>query len=145
MGSLLLLAVGSGGGAFLIYQQIKVRTLGLNMTRVALGDPLLLAPIIAGVTGLLQPRSPFPFMLIAIATSAGFFVLFSQSWALVLHSVLDSGGPYRSKPHSGQPFTPPRGRQDTDPRWSSAIPAQTGPSTEDVVARRVEATEIRPM
>lgn len=95
-GSLLLLAAGTGGGAFHVYQQIKVRTLGLNIARVVIGDLILSAPIMAGVMGLLQPYSPLPFTLIAIATSVGFFVLFSQSWTLVLHSVLNSDGAYRA-------------------------------------------------
>jgi hypothetical protein len=102
IGSLLLLAEGSGGGAFKVYQQIKVRTLGLNIARVVLGDPILLAPVVAGVTGLLRPQSPFPFTLLAIATSVGFFVLFSQCWTLWSTSVQHSDGPHRSEPRSGR-------------------------------------------
>ncbi len=124
MGSLLLLGVGIGGGAFLVYQQIKVRTLGLNIARVVIGDCALLSPVVAGVTGLLRPESPFPFVLLATATSVGFFVLFAQSWTLVLHGVHDSGVPRRSELRKGSPVMPPRAGDDSVTHWSRSGSAQ---------------------
>ena len=111
-GSLLLLAAGIGGGTCLVYQQVRVRTLGLNRMRVALGDPILLTPLIAGVTGLLRPASPLPFVLVAVATGFGLVVLFSQAWALVLYGVRDSDGPYRLEPHNGKSATTPKVADD---------------------------------
>jgi hypothetical protein len=142
---LLLLVVGIGGAISLLYQEVKVRKLGLNRARVVVGDAVLLAPVVAGVTGLLLPASPLPFMVVAVGTSVALFVLFSQSWTLVLHTILDSDGPQRSMAHSDLSLTPPRERSDTDPQWTSAVPAQTGPSTEVAVGRRVDAADIRPL
>lgn len=72
---------------FFGYQQIHLRKAGLSVARVALGDILVLAPLLAGIVGLLQPYSEFPFLLLAIAAGAGLLLLFSQSWMLVMHSV----------------------------------------------------------
>lgn len=144
LASLLLLAVGIGGAISLVYQEIKVRKLGLNRARVVVGDAVLLAPVLAGVTGLLLPASPLPFVVVAVATSVALFVLFSQSWTLVLHSILDSDGPQRSKAHRGQPNMPQRERENTDAQRSRAVLALTGPITEDVDPAGLDATEIRP-
>lgn len=86
-GSFLLIVVGIGGSMFFGYQQIHLRKAGLSVARVALGDILVLAPLLAGIVGLLQPYSEFPFLLLAIAAGAGLLLLFSQSWMLVMHSV----------------------------------------------------------
>ena len=87
VGSFLLIAVGVGESIFVVYRQMQIRTTGMNVARAVLADLLVPAPIIAGLVGLLQPESGFPFLLLAVAAGAGLFVLFSQSWTLVLHSV----------------------------------------------------------
>lgn len=87
VGSLLLIGLGVGGTVLVIYREFRVRHAGLSIARVIIGDLLLLTPIVAGTVGVLQPQSEVPFLLMAIAVGAGLFVLFSQSWALVLHGV----------------------------------------------------------
>ncbi len=82
LGSLLLIAVGVGGIIFVAYQQFRIRKTGMNVTRPVLSDILVPAPVAAGIVGLLQPDSVFPFLLLAIAAGVGLFVLFSQSWSL---------------------------------------------------------------
>src|SRR5690242_13339843 len=62
LASLLLLTVGIMGAISLVYQEFKARKLGLSRVRVVVGDTVLLAPFVAGVTGLLLPTSPLPFM-----------------------------------------------------------------------------------
>ena len=101
VGSLLLIGLGVGGSGLVIYRELRVRHAGLSVPRAVLGDILLLTPIAAGAVGLLQPHSETPFLLVAIAGGAGLFVLFSQSWALVLHGVTHRVG--------GQPISLPGG------------------------------------
>jgi modulator of FtsH protease len=90
VGSWLLIAVGGGESLFLGWRQIQLRTAGMNVVLVVLGDLLLPAPLLAGLVGLLQPYSTFPYILLAIAAGVALFVLFFQSWTLVLHSVLSA-------------------------------------------------------
>jgi hypothetical protein len=85
--SILLIVLGGVGIVFLIYQQFRIRKIGLNVARAALGDILILIPLLSGIVGLLQPASEFPFLLLAIAGCVGLFVLFSQSWTLVMHNI----------------------------------------------------------
>jgi hypothetical protein len=87
VGSYLLIGLGVGGSVLIIYREFRVRHAGLSVPRTVLGNILLLTPIAAGSVGVLQPHSEVPFLLVAIAVGAGLFVLFSQSWALVLHGV----------------------------------------------------------
>jgi hypothetical protein len=87
VGSLLLIGLGAGGSVLVICREIRVRHAGISVPRTVLGDILLLTPIAAGSVGLLQPHSEAPFLVVAIAIGVGLFVLFSQSWALVLHGV----------------------------------------------------------
>jgi hypothetical protein len=109
VGSLLLIAVGVGGSIFVVYRQIQIRKIGMNVARAVLADLLVPAPVIAGLVGLLQPQSEFPFLLLAVAAGAGLFVLFSQSWTLVLRSVTnvpdsrhqESGSANRSEDSEG--------------------------------------------
>lgn len=65
----------------------------MNVALVLLADLLMPAPLVAGMVGLLQPQSAFPFLLLAIAAGMGLFLLFFQSWTLVLHSVLSTEVP----------------------------------------------------
>jgi hypothetical protein len=109
VGSLLLIAVGVGGSIFVVYRQIQIRKIGMNVARAVLADLLVPAPVIAGLVGLLQPQSEFPFLLLAVAAGAGLFVLFSQSGTLVLRSVTnvpdsrhqESGSANRSEDSEG--------------------------------------------
>jgi hypothetical protein len=117
LGSVLLFAAGVVGGTTLICQQIRARKLGVSRVRTALGNPLLLVPVVAGVMGLQQPASSLPFVLIAVATTSGLFVLFSQSWSLVLHSIPASDGRERSE--SRGEAEPVRPRLGQAPRTSS--------------------------
>jgi hypothetical protein len=87
LGSVLLIAVGIGESAFIIFRQIQIRRTGLNVARLIVSDILLLTPIAAGIVGLLQPHSAIPYLLLAIAAGVGLFVDFSQAWTLVLHGV----------------------------------------------------------
>lgn len=100
IGSFLLVAVGIGGSMFFAYQQIQVRRAGLSPVRVALGDSLVLAPLLAGIVSLLQPYSEFPFLLLAIASGVGLLLLFSQSWMLVMHSVINADNSPRQQPRT---------------------------------------------
>jgi hypothetical protein len=91
VGSFLLIAVGIGVSIFIANRQIQVRKAGMNVARAVLADVLVPAPLLAGIVGLLQPDSEIPFLLLAIAAGMGLFLLFSQSWSLVLHSVINVG------------------------------------------------------
>lgn len=98
VGSVLLIAVGSGESLFIGYRQLQLRTAGMNVALVVLGDLIMPAPLLAGIVGLLQPHSAFPFLLLAITAGVGLFVLFFQSWTLVLHSVLSADDAPRPAP-----------------------------------------------
>jgi hypothetical protein len=104
----LLIVAGIGGFMFVAYQQFQVRKAGLSVVRVVLGDILVLAPLLAGIVGLLQPYSEFPFVLLAIAAGGGLLLLFSQSWMLVMHSIINAdNSPWQqprssTDPHSSQ-------------------------------------------
>ena len=102
LGSFLLIAVGVGGITFVAYQQMRIRKTGMNVARAILSDILVPTPVAAGIVGLLQPDSEFPFMLLAIAAGVGLFVLFSQSWSLVLHSIGNVGDSQRHTSRSGK-------------------------------------------
>jgi hypothetical protein len=121
-GGILLIAVGVGGSVFVIYRQIQIRKAGLSVARAVIGDILLLTPIAAGFVGLLQPHSGVPFLLLAIAAGVGLFVLFSQSWTLVLHGVINKADiqrlalPSRNKPQ-------PSKEHDDDKAIAEAVPA----------------------
>ena len=54
------------------------------------GLAVLPAPLLAGIVGLLQPHSAFTYTLLAIAAGVALFLLFFQSWTLVLHSALSA-------------------------------------------------------
>jgi hypothetical protein len=84
---LLLIAVGAGGIIFVAYQQLRIRKAGMNVARAVLSDILVLTPIVAGLVELLQPGAELPFVLLALASGVGLFVLFGTSWTLVMHSV----------------------------------------------------------
>ena len=87
LGSILLIVVGVGVALFIAYQQFQIRKARVSIALVVLGDLLALAPIPAGIAGLLQPHSELPFVLSAIVAGFGMLILFAQSWTLVLHSV----------------------------------------------------------
>ena len=87
VGSLLLIALGIGESIFIGYRQIQIRKEGMSVTRAVVADFLVPAPLLAGIVGLLQPHSEFPFLLIAIMAGVGLFLLFAQSWTLMLHSL----------------------------------------------------------
>ena len=120
VGSLLLIGLGVGGSVLVIYREFRVRHAGLSLPRVILGDILLLTPIAAGSVGLLQPHSEVPFLLVAIAVGAGLFVLFSQSWALVLHGVTHRVGRQPVSLPSGD--TPPPSTAHEDKAIADAVP-----------------------
>lgn len=86
--SVSLIVVGVGESLFIGYRQFRVRNAGMNLALVALADLLMPAPALAGVVGLAQPHTAFPFILLALTAGVGLFLLFFQSWTLVLHSVL---------------------------------------------------------
>src|SRR5262249_52279623 len=90
VGSWVLIAVGGGESLFMGLRQIQLRTAGMSVALVVLGDLLLPAPLLAGMVGLLQPHSVFPYILLAITAGVALFLLFFQSWTLVLHSVLSA-------------------------------------------------------
>jgi hypothetical protein len=125
VGSLLLIGLGVGGSVFVIYREFGVRHAGLSLPRVVIGDIILLTPIAAGFVGLLQPHSEVPFLLLAIAIGAGLFVLFSQSWALVLHGVTikaggqQAGGQCLASPSSNNP---PLSQELHDKAIADAVP-----------------------
>jgi hypothetical protein len=100
VGSVLLIAVGVGESIFIASRQIQIRNAIMNVARVVLSDVLMLAPLLAGIVGLLQPHSEFPFLLLAIAAGVGLFFLFSQSWTLVLHSTLNADDLPSQEPRS---------------------------------------------
>jgi hypothetical protein len=103
VGSCLLIAVGGGESLIIGYRQVRLRTTGMNVALVVLGDLLMPAPLLAGIVGLLQPHSAFPFLLLAIAAGVGLFLLFFQSWTLVLHSVLGADAAQRPPSWRGPP------------------------------------------
>lgn len=90
LGSVLLIALGAGVAIFIAHSQFQIRNAGANIVLVVLGDVLAIAPIPAGIVGLLRPDSELPFVLSAITAGFGMLVLFAQSWTLVLHSVADT-------------------------------------------------------
>lgn len=90
LGSFLLIALGVGVAVFIAYSQFQIRKAGASIVLVVLGDILAIAPIPAGIAGLLRPDSELPFALSAITAGFGMLVLFAQSWTLVLHSVTDT-------------------------------------------------------
>jgi modulator of FtsH protease len=90
VGAVLLIALGVVESAFIIYLQFQVRRTNISVARLLVSDILLLTPVLAGTIGLLQPYSEVPFVLLAIAGGIGLFVLFSQSWTLVLHDVMNT-------------------------------------------------------
>ncbi|MGZ3663534.1 MAG: hypothetical protein ACXVDA_03485 [Ktedonobacterales bacterium] len=100
IGSFLLIAVGIGGSIFVAYQQIQIRKAGMNVVRAVLADILVPAPVAAGIVGLLQPHSEFPFVLLAIAGGVGIILLFSQSWSLVLNSITNADDARREEARS---------------------------------------------
>jgi hypothetical protein len=121
-GGILLIAVGVGGSVFVIYRQIQIRKVGLSVARAVIGDILLLTPIAAGFVGLLQPHSEVPFLLLALAAGVGLFVLFSQSWTLVLHGVIHTADGQRlALPSNNTP--PPAKEHDDDKTIAEAVPA----------------------
>jgi hypothetical protein len=99
-GSILLIATGVGESIFVAYQQFQIRRTGMNVARAVLADVLLPVPLLAGIVGLLQPQAEFPILLLAIAAGAGLFLLFSQSWTLVLHSITSADEAQRQEPRS---------------------------------------------
>jgi hypothetical protein len=101
VGSWLLIVVGGGESLFLGVRQIQLRALGMNVALVVLGDLLLPTPLLAGLVGLHQPHSSVPFILLAIAAGVALFLLFFQSWTLVLHSVLSADEASRPAPRPG--------------------------------------------
>ena len=97
----MLITLGIGESMFVVYRQMQVRKTGMNVTRAVLADLLVPAPVLAGLLGLLQPESAFPFLRLAIAAGVGLFVLFSQSWTLVLHSITNVPDSRRQESPSG--------------------------------------------
>jgi len=120
VGSLLLIGLGVGGSVLVIFREFQVRHAGVSLPRVILGDILLLTPIAAGSVGLLQPHSETPFLLVAFAVGAGLFVLFSQSWALVLHGVTHRVGRQPVSLPGGN--TPPPSTAQEDKAIADAVP-----------------------
>jgi hypothetical protein len=68
---------------------------------VRAGLAVLSAPLLAGIVGLLQPHSAFPYILVAIAAGVALFLLFFQSWTLALHSVLSADEEQPPAPRDG--------------------------------------------
>lgn len=85
-----LIVVGFLGFVLLLSLQFRVRKVGLNIRRAVIGDILILVPVPAGVIRLLQPTAEVPYILLAVAATIGLFILFSQSWTLVVHGVMDT-------------------------------------------------------
>lgn len=130
-GSYLLIAVGAGESVFIGYRQIQVRNAGMNVALVVLADLLVPVPLVAGIVSLLQPRSDTPYLLLAIVAGVGLFLLFFQSWTLVLHSVLSAGAKEAEQAaearHSTSRLgTPAHGSGDDSPT-ANAVP-DTGPA-----------------
>jgi hypothetical protein len=115
--SWLLIAVGGGESLFMGVRQIQLRTAGMWVALVVLGDLLLPAPLLAGMVGLLQPQSALPFILLAIAAGVALFLLFFQSWTLVLHSVLSAAEAQRPAPRQG---THDHSRDGADPPMNAS-------------------------
>lgn len=120
--SVLLIVVGAGESLFIGYRQLQIRSAGMNVALVLLADLLMPAPILAGIVGLLRPHAAFPFALLAIMAGVGLFVLFFQSWSLVVHSVLNAPDSQHPEPPreihapaaaANQP--PSSARTETDP------------------------------
>lgn len=101
VGSFLLIALGIGESLFVAYRQLQIRNTDVSVARVVIADLIMPTPIVAGLVGLLQPASEFPFLLLAIAAGAGLFVLFFQSWTLVLHSITNVSDARRPESRSG--------------------------------------------
>jgi hypothetical protein len=120
VGSFLLIGLGVGGSVFVISREFRNRHAGLSVPRVVIGDILLLTPIAAGFVGLLQPDSEVPFLLLAIAGGVGLFVLFSQSWTLVLHGVIHKADGQRLALPSSN--TPPPATEHDDKAIAEAVP-----------------------
>lgn len=116
VGSWLLIAVGGGESVFIGSRQIQLRTSGMNVALVVLADLLIPAPLLAGIVGLLQPQSAFPFLLLAITAGVGLFLLFFQSWTLVLHSALSADEAQRPAPPRG---TQAHGSEDDRPTMNA--------------------------
>lgn len=95
LGSIALVTLGLGVAIFTAYRQLQIRKAGVNIVLIVLGDMLAVAPLPAGIAGLLLPDSEIPFVLLAIAAGAGLLVLFAQSWTLVAHSVANVPDPQR--------------------------------------------------
>ncbi|WIG58027.1 MAG: hypothetical protein OJF49_000772 [Ktedonobacterales bacterium] len=114
VGGWLLIAVGAGESVFIGSRQIQLRTSGMNIALVVLADLLIPAPLLAGIVGLLRPQSAFPFLLLAITAGVGLFLLFFQSWTLVLHSALSAdeaqppAPPGETQAHDSEDDPPPR-------------------------------------
>jgi hypothetical protein len=126
VGSWLLIAVGGGECLFIGVRQIQLRGAGVSVALVVLGDLLLPVPLLAGIVGLLQPHSAFPFILLAIAAGVALFLLFFQSWTLVLHSVLRADEAQRPAPRQG---THARGSEGDHPPMNASTEASTNPNT----------------
>jgi hypothetical protein len=119
-GSLLLIALGIGESVFIGYRQMQVRKAGMSVARAVVADFLVPAPLLAGIVGLLQPHSEFPFLLVAIMAGVGLFLLFAQSWTLVLHSITSADAAQRQEPQSG---ISPQGPKKDGTTTSSIISA----------------------
>ncbi|MDE3230595.1 MAG: hypothetical protein KGO05_12015 [Chloroflexota bacterium] len=87
-GSVLLIVVGVGEILFIGYRQFRIRNAGVNVALVLIADLVIPAPLVAGAIGLWRPQSAIPFLVLAVASGIALFMLFFQSWSLVLHSVL---------------------------------------------------------
>jgi hypothetical protein len=124
VGSCLLIAVGGGGSLVIGYRQLRLRAAGMNVVLVVFADFLIPAPLLAGLVGLLRPQSAFPFLLLAIAAGVGLFLLFFQSWTLVLHSVLDADEAQRPAPQPGNPAgNPAHGSEGDHPTMNASTEA----------------------
>jgi hypothetical protein len=96
----------------------------MNVVLVVFADLLIPAPLLAGLVGLLRPQSAFPFLLLAIAAGVGLFLLFFQSWTLVLHSVLDADEAQRPAPQPGNPAgNPAHGSEGDHPTMNASTEA----------------------
>lgn len=115
-GSILLIIVGVGESVVIVYRQIQLRNARMNLAFVVFADLLVPVPLLAGIVGLLQPRSGFPFLLLAITAGLALFLLFFQSWTLVLHSVLSPEDAQRPASRSGHH---PRSSDGVDPKTSA--------------------------
>ncbi|HEY7832726.1 MAG TPA: hypothetical protein VIG30_04070 [Ktedonobacterales bacterium] len=122
-GAYALIAVGGGETLFIGYRQLQLRAPGMNVALVILADLLMPAPLLAGIVGLLQPHAAFPFLLLAVAAGVGLFLLFFQSWTLVLHSVLGADDASHPAPRGGAPVHGAAGDHPTKDASAEAGPA----------------------